>query len=96
MCYIICKHIQSKKVLVKRVSTMLVEELEHDFTKEKNYTPSHVNELLDFLQKRYIYGEISIIDYKKTFFELDKLKAEKPNDFIINSKQFNLEFDRPS
>ena len=75
---------------------MLVEELAHDFTNVKNYTPSHVNELLDFLQKRYIYGEISIIEYKKIFFELDKLKAEKPNDFIIDSKQFNLEFDRPS
>ncbi|SMQ86718.1 YppF-like protein [Bacillus sp. OV166] len=75
---------------------MLVEELIVQLTKVKNDTPSHVNELLDYLQKRYIYEEISIVEYKKIFFELDKLKAEKPSEFFIKTKLFNLEFDIPS
>ena len=38
---------------------MLVEELVHHFTKVKNYTPSHVNELLDYLSKMlYLWGSI--------------------------------------
>lgn len=56
----------------------MVEELTNHFTKTKKRTPSHVNELLDYLQKSYIHGELSIVEYKKIFFELDKLNAEKP------------------
>lgn len=57
---------------------MLIEKLIHHFKNVKNYTPSHVNELLDYLQKLYIYGELSIVEYKELFFELYKLNAEKP------------------
>lgn len=80
----------------ERVITLLVEELINDFKKEKKHTPSHANELLDYLQKQYIYGEVSILQYKKLFAQLDKLKAEKPTEFFIVSKPFNLTLDIPS
>ncbi|MCQ6277571.1 hypothetical protein JMM81_22205 [Bacillus sp. V3B] len=58
---------------------MLVEGLIHRFKLAKKRNPSHVNELLDYIQKAYIYGELSIVEYKKLFFELDKRNAEKPS-----------------
>lgn len=58
---------------------MLVEKLIHHFKMVKKRNPSHVNELLDYIQKCYIYGELSIVEYKKLFFELDKRNAEKPS-----------------
>lgn len=57
---------------------MLIEDLIHRFQQVKKQTPLHVNELLDYIQKSYIYGELSIVEYKKYFFELNKLGAEKP------------------
>ena len=57
----------------------MLAELTRKFELVKDRTPSHVNELLDYLQKSYIFGELSIVEYKKIFFELDQLKAEKPN-----------------
>ncbi len=59
----------------------MLEELKNRFEQVKKRTPIHVNELLDYLQKSYIYGELSIVEYKNLFFELDQLKAEKPSDF---------------
>ncbi|MBZ5751809.1 MULTISPECIES: YppF family protein [Metabacillus] len=58
---------------------MLVEDLIFRFEQVKERSPLHTNELLDYMQKSYIYGELSIIEYKKLFFELDKLGAEKPH-----------------
>ena len=63
--------------------TMLVENLIHRFELVKERNPLHANELLDYIQKSYIYGELSIVEYKKLFFELDKLKAKKPNSFFV-------------
>ena len=57
----------------------MLAELTRKFELVKERTPLHVNELLDYLQKSYIFGELSIVEYKKIFFELDQLKAEKPN-----------------
>lgn len=57
----------------------MLEELKNQFVQVKKRTPKHVNELLDYLQKSYIYGELSIVEYKNIFSELDKLNAEKPN-----------------
>jgi YppF-like protein len=65
------------------VITMLVENLIHRFELVKERNPLHANELLDYIQKSYIYGELSIVEYKKLFFELDKLKAKKPNSFFV-------------
>ena len=59
----------------------MLAELTRKFELVKERTPLHVNELLDYLQKSYIFGELSIVEYKKIFFELDQLKAEKPNHF---------------
>ena len=57
----------------------MLAELTKKFEQVKDRAPSHVNELLDYLQKSYIFGELSIVEYKKIFFELDQLKAEKPS-----------------
>jgi YppF-like protein len=67
---------------------MLVEELIHHFELEKKRNPLHVNELLDYIQKGYIYGKLSIGEYKSLFFELDKLEAKKPRSFFIKNKTF--------
>jgi hypothetical protein len=64
---------------VKEGITMLVEGLIHHFKLVKQRNPLHVNELLDYIQKGYISGELSIVEYKKLFFELDKRNAEKPS-----------------
>ena len=36
-------------------------------------------------RRDYINQEISIVEYKKLFFQLDQLKAEKPTSYIINT-----------
>lgn len=68
---------------------MLLEDLTRRFTLVKNCNPLHVNELLDFVQRTYIAGEITIAEYKKLFFELDKLSAEKPSSYILNTIPFS-------
>lgn len=72
---------------------MLIENLVQRFTDAKNYSPSHANELLDFLQKSYISGELSIVEYKKLFCELTKHSAEKPSEFFMKTKLFNFEYE---
>ncbi|WP_028401869.1 YppF family protein [Ectobacillus panaciterrae] len=67
---------------------MLVEDLIQRFVLVKKQKPLHVNELLDYIQKSYIYGELSIVEYKKLFFELNKLEAKKPESFICKNKDF--------
>lgn len=74
---------------------MLIDQLIQHFTKAKNCTPSHANELLDYLQKCYIYGDLSIVEYKNLFAELTKLDAEKPSEFFIKTIQVNTELDIP-
>ncbi|MCQ6281241.1 YppF family protein [Bacillus sp. EB600] len=46
---------------------MLLENLIHRFELVKERNPLHANELLDYIQKSYIYGELSIVEYKKLF-----------------------------
>jgi hypothetical protein len=58
---------------------MLLEGLINRFKSERNRNPSHVNELLDFVQRSYIYGELSIKEYKNLYFELDRQNAVKPS-----------------
>ena len=64
---------------------MLLKDLMHSFILEKEYRPLHSNELLDFIQRKYIEEELSIAEYKKLYSELDKLNAEKPQTYIMNS-----------
>ena len=65
---------------------MLVKNLINHFKIEKNRSPLHVNELLDYIQKKYIYEELSIVEYKKLFAELEKRNAEKPSSYYIDTK----------
>ena len=74
---------------------MLVETLIKRFNQEKKRNPSHVNELLDYIQKGYIYGELSIVEYKRLFSELDKRNAEKPQNYIIKTSPLET-FNIPS
>ena len=68
--------------------TMLLENLIHRFELLKERSPLHANELLDYLQKCYIYGDLSIAEYKRIYFELDKLKAKKPSAFFLKINPF--------
>ncbi|KAA9021745.1 YppF family protein [Niallia endozanthoxylica] len=69
---------------------MLLENLINHFTQEKKRKPEHVNELLDFTQKGYINGELSIIEYKQLFSELNKQNAEKPHFYMIKSTPYEI------
>lgn len=71
-----------KVTIERREGITMLEELTNRFELVKKRNPLHVNELLDYLQKSYIYGELSIVEYKKMYFELDKLKAKKPNSIV--------------
>lgn len=64
---------------------MLLKEVIELFISEKEYRPTHSNELLDFVQKKYIQEQLSITQYKKLFAELVQLNAEKPQAYIMNS-----------
>ena len=76
---------------------MLVENLIIDYKAKKNCSPVHANDLLDFIQSQYISGELSILEYKQLFCELDKLDAEKPHFFIMNINLGNFsKVERPS
>lgn len=70
---------------------MLLEDLIHRFTSEKNQAPLHANDLLDYVQKQYIHREISIVEYKKLFCELDKRQAEKPQSYTMRIDQTHLQ-----
>ena len=74
---------------------MIVQDLINRYKLVKGQNPSHVNELLDYIQKSYIQGELSIVEYKKLFFELDKRNAEKPHAYMMKTTSFE-KVDLPS
>ncbi|HEY4549705.1 MAG TPA: YppF family protein [Bacillus sp. (in: firmicutes)] len=63
---------------------MLIDNLISRFKLVKNRNPLHANELLDYVQKCYIEEEITIVEYKNIYFELDKRKAEKPQFYFMS------------
>ena len=67
---------------------MLVEDLVHRFVLVKRRNPLHADELLDYIQKCYIYGELSIVEYKKLYFELGKREAKKLKSFFLKTGSF--------
>jgi hypothetical protein len=67
----------------------MLEVLIERFKSGEKRNPSNVNELLDYIQKCYIHGEITILEYKNFFSELDKKNAEKPQSYIIRNKPFD-------
>ncbi|GAB7387455.1 hypothetical protein BSNK01_12920 [Bacillaceae bacterium] len=60
---------------------MTLEELIKRFVLVKQEKPSNVNELLDFIQCRYLRGELSIVEYRNLLRELSARGAEKPEYF---------------
>ncbi len=70
---------------------MLLKDLMYGFTIAKERNALNLNELLDFTQKCYINGEISIAEYKKLYFELNKLGAKKPESFICNNRELMID-----
>ncbi|WCK53774.1 YppF family protein [Aneurinibacillus sp. Ricciae_BoGa-3] len=58
---------------------MTMEHLINEFIQVKNIQPSNANDLLDFIQRRYIQGELSIVQYRNMFRELTARGAKKPN-----------------
>lgn len=70
---------------------MLLEDLIHRFEIVKKRNPLHANELLDYIQKSYIQGELSIVEYKNLFFELDKRGAKKPIAFFEEARLDDFE-----
>ncbi|KIY22206.1 MULTISPECIES: YppF family protein [Mesobacillus] len=59
---------------------MNVHELKNLFARTKEYTPDHVNELLDFTKKSYIQNEITFLEYRNLVRELELLGAFIPED----------------
>jgi hypothetical protein len=57
---------------------MLLEDLINQFVLMKKEKPSNVNDLLDFIQRGYVQGELSIMEYRRLFLELHTRGAEKP------------------
>lgn len=57
----------------------MLENLIHKFIQSKKDKPSNVNELLDFLQRVYVEGVISIVEYRDIFRELNERGAVKPS-----------------
>jgi hypothetical protein len=74
---------------------MLLEDLINRFKAVKKRSPLHVNELLDYIQNRYICNEITIVEYKHLFSKLHQCSAEKPQSYFIKLKSLE-EINIPS
>ncbi|WP_284139451.1 MULTISPECIES: YppF family protein [unclassified Virgibacillus] len=46
---------------------MLINKLITTFEAERNQLPESMNDLLDFYQKKYIFGEIDISEYRRLY-----------------------------
>lgn len=57
----------------------MLQNLINNFIQCKKDKPSNVNELLDFLQKEYVEGAITIVEYRDVFRELNERGAVKPS-----------------
>lgn len=58
---------------------MTLEHLINRFIQVKNIQPSTADELLDFVQRSYIHGDLSIVQYRDLFRELNLRGANKPD-----------------
>lgn len=61
---------------------MKVQDLKWMFTKIKNSSPEHVNQLLDFAKRAYVHNEISFYDYRQLVRELELQGAVTPETII--------------
>lgn len=56
---------------------MTLESLIHQYVLEKKEKPSNANDLLVFLKRGYIQGDLSFLDYRKLIQELEQRGAKK-------------------
>ncbi|MFP3122972.1 MULTISPECIES: YppF family protein [Bacillaceae] len=61
---------------------MTLGELRTVFVGVRQYEPTETNELLDFVQQRYVMGEICILQYRDLIRELEAMGARKP-DYLV-------------
>lgn len=57
---------------------MKMQSLIEDFISSKGYKPLNDDQLLDFAQTRYLYGGLSIIEYRTLLHDLEARGAVKP------------------
>ncbi|WP_102346237.1 YppF family protein [Bacillus sp. Marseille-P3661] len=69
---------------------MSFEELMNDYILHKKQKLPNINQLLDFVQLRYIQGELCLSKYRCLLRELHERGAVKPEYYVenLNSKAF--------
>jgi hypothetical protein len=58
---------------------MDIGELKKRFIQSRNYTPDHINELMDFAKKIYIQNEINLKEYQILVRDLEAQGAVAPD-----------------
>jgi hypothetical protein len=58
---------------------MDIGELKKRFIQSRNYTPDHINELMDFAKKTYIQNEINLKEYQILVRDLEAQGAVAPD-----------------
>ena len=64
---------------------MLIEDLIHQFILIKKREPSHSSELLRYIKKSYIYGELSAVEYKKLFLDLNLTSITRKERYSLST-----------
>lgn len=64
---------------------MLIEDLIRQFILIKKRKPSHSSELLRYIQKNYIYGELSAVEYKKLFLDLNLTNLTRKEQYFLST-----------
>jgi hypothetical protein len=57
---------------------MDIGELKKRFIQSRDYTPNHMNELMDFAKKAYIHNEITLKEYQLLVRQLEANGAVAP------------------
>jgi hypothetical protein len=60
-------------------SNMDIGDLKRRFIQSRNYTPDHINELMDFAKKAYIHNEINLKEYQLLVRDLEAHGAVAPD-----------------
>ncbi|GAB7387459.1 hypothetical protein BSNK01_12960 [Bacillaceae bacterium] len=66
---------------------MTLEYLIDRFIRVKQNKPANVNELLDFMQRCYVHGELSLKEYRDLYRGLNDRGATKPEYFYEKRKE---------
>lgn len=64
---------------------MSLQDFIHQFILLNKRAPLYATELLDHLQKMYAGEEISVVEYKNLFRELNKRRGQKAAMFILEN-----------